>query len=406
MLTPEETARLQHLLATHRKTLSIYVEQQAKLGSTYAPPGVQNGIDEAREEIRRIKTLLRDANVEVTDYLNDELNSDLTEYTPIRKRRIPKSIDQGWATLAAATIILSSGILFFLIQTHGLSPSDITPTSQNSGGSTQTSTSMILTKVAITTTHPVPTASENGGYPIPITDTTINYPPPNAEPTNPINASQTNIAGEVVSTITSVPTIIPNITIAQNQLASVISTMNLYLQPGSKNFPVRQGIQPGTIVQVLNIENDWAYIRIRQRAFVEVGWVPLDALDLTVVATPTSVPPEDSVQLSIKNPNEQNILIIIEGPEIGEIEIEVGAGKIATIHLPAGSYNYHVYKEYVSNGAPPTPTPSPEPNLCATYQGQLILSSGEKQVLEILPLTKEQGEPFFASCPQTTATPH
>ncbi len=72
MSSPEEIARQQHLLATYRETLAIYLEQQAKLGTAYAPPSVVHGIRETREHIKRIKETLRGWGVGVEDYPDDE----------------------------------------------------------------------------------------------------------------------------------------------------------------------------------------------------------------------------------------------------------------------------------------------------------------------------------------------
>lgn len=60
------------LLAAHRRTLAIYLKQQAQLGSAFAPPGVANGIHEARAAIRRVKATLRGWGVAVDDYPDDE----------------------------------------------------------------------------------------------------------------------------------------------------------------------------------------------------------------------------------------------------------------------------------------------------------------------------------------------
>jgi hypothetical protein len=60
------------LLASHRQTLSILLKQQAKLGEAYAPPGLANGIREARDHIKRIKTTLRDWGQRVADAPDDE----------------------------------------------------------------------------------------------------------------------------------------------------------------------------------------------------------------------------------------------------------------------------------------------------------------------------------------------
>jgi hypothetical protein len=59
------------LLAAHRRTLAVYLKQQAALGSAYAPPGVANGIREAREGIGRAKASLRAWGVDVADLPDD-----------------------------------------------------------------------------------------------------------------------------------------------------------------------------------------------------------------------------------------------------------------------------------------------------------------------------------------------
>src|SRR5689334_11000960 len=61
------------LLAAHRRTLTALLQQQALLGGTaYASPGILNGIVEAREAIRRIKTTLRENGVQVEDEPDDD----------------------------------------------------------------------------------------------------------------------------------------------------------------------------------------------------------------------------------------------------------------------------------------------------------------------------------------------
>ncbi len=49
----------QRLLAIHRRTLAILLEQQAVHTSAYVPPSVVHGIAEARAQIARIKAALR-----------------------------------------------------------------------------------------------------------------------------------------------------------------------------------------------------------------------------------------------------------------------------------------------------------------------------------------------------------
>lgn len=62
----------QSLLRTYRRTLSIYLRQRVELGGGYAPPGLINGIDDARENIARLKTILRQWGAPVEDLPNDD----------------------------------------------------------------------------------------------------------------------------------------------------------------------------------------------------------------------------------------------------------------------------------------------------------------------------------------------
>ena len=72
MLSPEEIAEQQQLLATYRRTLAIYLKQQAMIGRAYSPPALINGIEETRSNIRRIKRTLNAAGVVVPDDPDDE----------------------------------------------------------------------------------------------------------------------------------------------------------------------------------------------------------------------------------------------------------------------------------------------------------------------------------------------
>ena len=70
--SPEDVDNQLELLDAHRRTLAIYLKQRAQLGSAHAPPGVENGIHEARAAIRRIKAVLRGWGVAVDNHPNDE----------------------------------------------------------------------------------------------------------------------------------------------------------------------------------------------------------------------------------------------------------------------------------------------------------------------------------------------
>lgn len=72
IVSKEEVEQQQELLSTYRRTLSIFVNQQARLGgSIYSPPGIINSINEARAEILRIKNALRAWDIQVVDMPDD-----------------------------------------------------------------------------------------------------------------------------------------------------------------------------------------------------------------------------------------------------------------------------------------------------------------------------------------------
>jgi hypothetical protein len=77
MLSDDEITGQQQLLAAHRRTLAIYLQQQAEIGRAYSPPSLVNGIAEARASIRQIKQRLRDAGVAVADHPDDSTSLDV-----------------------------------------------------------------------------------------------------------------------------------------------------------------------------------------------------------------------------------------------------------------------------------------------------------------------------------------
>jgi nucleoside phosphorylase len=71
MPTDEAIAQQQRLLATHRRTLAILLDQQAQHTPAYAPPSIAHGIAEARAQILRIKAALRGWGQPAEDEPND-----------------------------------------------------------------------------------------------------------------------------------------------------------------------------------------------------------------------------------------------------------------------------------------------------------------------------------------------
>ena len=70
-VTQEQIDDQYDLLVSHRRTLALYLKQQAQLGSAYAPPGVAGGICEARDAIKRVKATLRGWGQAVDDHPDD-----------------------------------------------------------------------------------------------------------------------------------------------------------------------------------------------------------------------------------------------------------------------------------------------------------------------------------------------
>lgn len=75
MLNQEDITNLKRRLDAHRQTLGIHLEQLARLGSSFAHPGVIHGIREARQGINHIKQTLRGMEIEVEDHPDDDDDS-------------------------------------------------------------------------------------------------------------------------------------------------------------------------------------------------------------------------------------------------------------------------------------------------------------------------------------------
>jgi len=79
MLSEDEITGQQQLLAAHRRTLAIYLQQQAEIGRAYSPPSLITGIADARTNIRQIKQRLRDAGVAIADHPDDSASLDVLD---------------------------------------------------------------------------------------------------------------------------------------------------------------------------------------------------------------------------------------------------------------------------------------------------------------------------------------
>ncbi len=64
------------MLRINRRTLAHYLQQQATHSTAYAPPVITHGIREARDNIRRIKSILRNWAINVEDHPDDVESND------------------------------------------------------------------------------------------------------------------------------------------------------------------------------------------------------------------------------------------------------------------------------------------------------------------------------------------
>src|SRR5690242_15055692 len=76
MASQEEIDQQKALLSLYRNNVALYLRQQAQLGSSHIPPGVANGLIDARFHIQRIKKILSSWDVSVDDHPDDDPHTD------------------------------------------------------------------------------------------------------------------------------------------------------------------------------------------------------------------------------------------------------------------------------------------------------------------------------------------
>jgi hypothetical protein len=117
MPSEEDITSQQNLLESHRFTLAHYLKQQARFGASYVPPAVVHDIREARENIRRIKTTLRDWGVHVDDHPDDELQEEevlVVLPKPAHGRRYTTKLPQ-IIVIVGCTLILLTALTIFIV---------------------------------------------------------------------------------------------------------------------------------------------------------------------------------------------------------------------------------------------------------------------------------------------------
>jgi hypothetical protein len=93
MPTQEDIAHQQELLAAHRRTLAQYLKQQALISELFTPPAIAHGIDEARANIRRVKSTLHAWDIPIEDLPDDEAQT-ATPPAPVSKPGTPSRLSQ------------------------------------------------------------------------------------------------------------------------------------------------------------------------------------------------------------------------------------------------------------------------------------------------------------------------
>lgn len=107
MPTQHDIAAQHDLLATHRRTLAIYLRQRALQSAAFMPPAVEHGIHEARSQIHQIKQTLRSWHVEVADHPDDQEHQDSAAPNAKGSRvaRILAAIGMGVALLGVGAFL-------------------------------------------------------------------------------------------------------------------------------------------------------------------------------------------------------------------------------------------------------------------------------------------------------------
>src|SRR3954470_15893727 len=96
MPNQEDIAHQQELLAAHRRTLAQYLKQQALISELFTPPAIGHGIDEARANIRRVKSTLQAWGIPTEDLPDDEVPPQWHRCRLPSRRFRYAYLDHGW----------------------------------------------------------------------------------------------------------------------------------------------------------------------------------------------------------------------------------------------------------------------------------------------------------------------
>lgn len=122
MPTQEDIDQQNLLLETHRRTLAHYLRRKSIVGEAYLPPEVAHGIRETRDNIRRVKQILRTWGVAVADHPDDEEAAAPVLQPPLPPQPIsrpPTRLLTGGCAITALSGIVVVAILVGLALTVG-----------------------------------------------------------------------------------------------------------------------------------------------------------------------------------------------------------------------------------------------------------------------------------------------
>jgi hypothetical protein len=135
MPSEEDIKQQQELLYNYRRTLFTLLKQRAQITASFVPPAIATGIDEARDNIHRIKQNLRAMGVPIDDQQND----DEAPAPPLvsigsvsfGSTNISKSSNIGWYIGVIGLLVAMAAVGFVLLSNRGNSPGVTSPTASN-----------------------------------------------------------------------------------------------------------------------------------------------------------------------------------------------------------------------------------------------------------------------------------
>lgn len=210
MPSDEDIRTLIELLTAYRRTLAQLLKQRALISELLAPPSINNGIQEARTEIHRIKDALRAWGVAVDDIPTDD-------EAPVERLNVPTTIQQPRQNnrliigLISTIILLSIvGVTGFLLLINNRLNTDAYLVATVLPFSTSTvavsPTAVIEAKVILATSTTIPAPSPVvimivAASPLPQAQPSVL---PSPQPKNLLDAS-THVAPTAVSVISELP---------------------------------------------------------------------------------------------------------------------------------------------------------------------------------------------------------